>query len=175
MSTIWGAGWVGRESYPGGKRILKPTIPGSQGQAPSNPTHSVLVRKARTCIKLGQLAIFSCRCRMLALFEFKASPLWSPNQWVGWSVDEAHLTINFSLSNTHMLPECGVDPVGRSTCATSSRQPMGGSLDWGSQWFPRSEWSYRPKDLLFLFSTLLGLLTWGDAGGNGNGLAGGLH
>ena len=52
MSTIWGAGWVGRESSPGDKRILKPTIPGSQGQASSTPTHSVLIRKGRTCIKL---------------------------------------------------------------------------------------------------------------------------
>ena len=42
MSTFWGASWVGRESSPGDKRFLKPTIPGSQGQAPSSPTHSML-------------------------------------------------------------------------------------------------------------------------------------
>ena len=33
---------MGRESSPRDKRILKPTIPGSQGQAPSSPTHSML-------------------------------------------------------------------------------------------------------------------------------------
>ena len=37
-----GVNWMGRESSPGDKRILKPTIPGSQGQASSTPTHSVL-------------------------------------------------------------------------------------------------------------------------------------
>ena len=31
---------MGRESSPGNKIILKPTIPGSQDQAPSSPTHS---------------------------------------------------------------------------------------------------------------------------------------
>ena len=35
------AGWVGRVP-PGDKRILKPTIPGSQGQASSTTTHSVI-------------------------------------------------------------------------------------------------------------------------------------
>ena len=36
---------MGRESSPGDKRIPKPTIPGSQGQAPTTPTHSVLNKK----------------------------------------------------------------------------------------------------------------------------------
>ena len=35
------AGWVGRASL-GDKRILKPTIPGSQGQEPSTQIHSIL-------------------------------------------------------------------------------------------------------------------------------------
>ena len=33
---------MGRVSSPGDKIILKPIIPGSQGQAPSSPTHSML-------------------------------------------------------------------------------------------------------------------------------------
>ena len=37
-------GDVGRESSPRDKRNFKPTIPGSQGQASSTPTHSELIR-----------------------------------------------------------------------------------------------------------------------------------
>ena len=34
---LLGSNWMGGESSPGDKRILEPTIPGSQGQASSDP------------------------------------------------------------------------------------------------------------------------------------------
>ena len=39
-----------RESSPGDKKILEPTIPGSQGQASSIPMHSVLRVVIKRCI-----------------------------------------------------------------------------------------------------------------------------
>ena len=75
---------MGRESSPGDKRILKPTIPGSQGQAFSTPTHSVLVRKAKACVKvvcaIGHVQLLLSWARPVWIYMFKASPLWSPNQ-----------------------------------------------------------------------------------------------
>ena len=73
--------WLGS---PRDKRILKPTIPGSQGQASSTPTHSVLVRKARTSIKLmgavGHVRMLLYMCSLCWIYVIRASPLWSPNQ-----------------------------------------------------------------------------------------------
>ena len=50
---------MGRKSSPGDKGILKPTIPGSQGQS-STPTHSVLEKLELTCTLSNAQLLLPC-------------------------------------------------------------------------------------------------------------------
>ena len=73
-----------------------------------SPDDRTTVTNSVNCTPSYVIFLHSCintNCyHMLALLGLyiKASPWGSPNQWVGWSVDEAHLTIIF-LSQTQAV------------------------------------------------------------------------